>query len=110
MKQVEVKNVLTPTGEERNFTVEIVPFNRRNDDHVRFAFAYLDMLNKLPSELSSVSDAAQRFVELFVAHKAEDISNPDSVYSCIVKDIRAARTLFNDRELQKSLFDFFENA
>ena len=113
MKQLEkvtLKNVLCEDGSQKNITVEIVPFSRRNDDHVDFAFAYSDMLGRIPSPFRDMTDVAIRAVELFVVHKEEDALDVNSDYYLVHKDKRAARTLLNTPSLQQALFDFFENA
>jgi len=68
LREVTLKNVVTPDG-ETSLTVKVLPFNKRNDDHVDFAFAYMDMLGRVPSKFQNVSDAAKGYVELFMAHK-----------------------------------------
>lgn len=108
-EHVELKNVITPDG-VKNVTVELVPFNYRNNEHTEFAFALADMMGRMPSPFSSINDAAKRFVELFMVHKEEDANNPNSDYSLVINDLRASRTLYNNATHQKQLFDFFENA
>ena len=111
LEKITLKNVAMSDGTEQNLTVEVVPFNRRNDDHVDFALAYSDMLAKLPSPFKTVTDAAVRAVELFMVHKEEDANDINSPYYAVHADKRAARILFNTSStLQKSIFDFFENA
>lgn len=110
LEKMTLKNVLCEDGTQKNVTVEIVPFNRRNDEHVDFAFAYSDMLGGLPSPFKSMSDVAVRAVELFMVHKEDDAFNTSSDYFIVRKDKRAARTLFGNPILQKAVFDFFENA
>lgn len=107
--KMELKNVLTPDG-ERNITVQIVPFNRRNDAHVEFAFAYGDMCGRAPSEFRNMSDAAKRFAELFIVHKADDLKDANSDISCVLHDVRACRTAFLNPDVQKQLNDFFDYA
>lgn len=109
LEKLELRNVLTSNG-DANIVVELVPFNRRNDDHVDFALAYADMLGRMPSEFRNMSDAAVRAVELFVVHKEEDANNAESDFSYVRADKRAARTVLNSMALQKALADFFENA
>lgn len=108
-EKVTLKNVLTPEG-EKDIEVQIVPFNRRNDDHVDFAFACADMYGHQPSEFKNVSEASRRFVSLFMVHKDEDTSNPNSDYACVLSDLRACRTLYHTPSFQKQLQDFFVNA
>jgi hypothetical protein len=110
LEKVTLKNVLCEDGSSKNITVEIVPFSRRNDDHVDFAFGYSDMLGQAPSPFRSLSDVAVRAVELFMVHKEDDAMDVNSDYYLVRKDKRAARTLLNTPSLQKSIFDFFENA
>lgn len=105
-EKVELKKVLC--GEvEKDITVEIVPFNRRNDDHVDFALATSDMLGRLPSDFHSMSDAARRCAELFIVHTEAQANDPTSDYSYILNDKRACRLLFNTASIQKALADFF---
>ncbi len=106
LEKVELKKVLTADG-EKDITVEIVKFNRRNDDHVDFALALADMYGGLPSPFKTLTDAAVRSVELFVAHKEEEAKDPASDFSLVHNDKRAARILFNTDSLQKDLNDFF---
>lgn len=107
---LELKNVLMSDGSQKNVTVQIVPFNRRNDDHVDFAFAYVDMLSRVPSPFSTITDAAVRAVELFVAHKEAESKDVNSDFYAVVHDKRAARIVLNEPSLQASLGAFFENA
>jgi len=109
MTKVELKRVITPDGEQ-DLTVEVVPFNRRNDDHVDFAFAYMDMLGRVPSKFANVSEAARGYVDLFMAHKEEDAVDANSSFACVRKDVRASRVLFHQPKAQKELQDFFGNA
>lgn len=106
MEKITLKKVLTADG-EKDITVEVVPFNRRNDDHVDFALAAADMYGRMPSEFRNVTDAAIRCVELFMVHKEADAANPESDYALVHADKRAARTLFNHPAIQKGLSDFF---
>lgn len=108
-EKVTLKNVMCEDG-EKDITVEIVPFNRRNDDHVDFAFAVSDMFNRLPSEFRNVSEVAKRFVEVFMVHTEEQANDPKSDFSLVYNDTRAARTLYNTPSVQKQLSDFFVNA
>lgn len=108
-EKVLLKNVNTPAG-DKDITVEIVPFSKRNDDHVDFAYAVSDMFNRFPSEFRNISDAARRCVELFVVHTEEQSNDPNSDFSLVYNDTRAARTLYNTASLQKQLSDFFVNA
>lgn len=109
-EKIELKNVLTEDGSQKNITVEVVPFDRRKDEHVEFAFAYSDMLSRMPSVFSTMTDAAVRAVELFMVHKEADEKTPTSDFYLVHADKRAARTLLNNSSLTKELFDFFENA
>jgi len=108
-EKVVLRNVLVG-NEEKDVTVEIVPFNRRNDEHVDFALGVMDMFGRVPSEFRNITDAAQRAVELFVVHKADDTVENKLIYDSVRNDKRAARFLFNTPSIQKSLNDFFENA
>lgn len=113
MKQFEkitLKNVAVNDNEEKDFIVELVPFNRRNDEHVDFAFAYSDMLARLPSVFGSITDVAVRAVEIFMVHKEDEAMDVNSVYYAVHNDKRAARTLLHTPSLQKAIADFFENA
>lgn len=109
-RKVELKNVLFGQTGAQDITVEVVPFNRRNDDHVEFAYAYSDMLFRAPSEFENISQAARRYVAMFMVHKVEDETNPDSNLNKVLGDLRACRILFNQPETQKEFQDFFENA
>lgn len=105
-EKVELKKVLC--GEvEKDITVEIVPFNRRNDDHVDFALAMSDMLGRMPSDFHSISDAARRCAELFIVHTEAQANDPASDYSYVLNDKRACRLLLNTASIQKALADFF---
>lgn len=108
-EKVTLKNVKTADG-EKDITVEIVPFNRRNDDHVDFAFGVSDMFGRMPSDFRNVSDAARRCVELFVVHTEEEANDPNSDFSLVRDDTRAARTLYSTASIQKAMSDFFANA
>lgn len=109
LTKVELKNVICGP-EDRDLTVEIVNFDRRNDDHVTFAFDYADFLHKSASPFTSQNEAARKFVQLFMAHKADDETNQDSTFSYVYNDLRASRTLFFTPEFQKQLVDFLTNA
>lgn len=109
-EKLELKNVLMQDGSSKNITVEIIPFNRRDDAHVDFAFAYADMLGRMPSPFSTATDAALRAVELFVVHKEAEAKNPESDFYAVAHDKRAARLVLNAPGLQDSLGAFFENA
>lgn len=108
-RKITLKNVKTETG-YKDITVEVVPFNDRNDAHVEFAFGVTDMTGRLPSPYANINEAARAYVELFVVHKEEELRNPLSDVSLVRADLRAARTLFNNPGFQKELRDFFENA
>lgn len=110
METVELKNVLFGDNGQENITVKVVPFNRRDDDHVEFAYAYSDMLYRAPSPFKTVSDAAREYVRLFMVHTKEDEAKADSIFSRIYGDLRACRTLFHQNNIQQALNDFFENA
>lgn len=105
-EKVELKKVLCG-GIEKDLTVEIVPFNRRNDDHVDFALATADLLGRMPSEFRSITDAARRCAELFIVHTEAQANDATSDYSYVLNDKRACRVLFNTPSIQKSLNDFF---
>lgn len=109
-EKIILKNVLVDGDTQKDVTVELVPFSRRNDEHVDFAFGYSDMLSRVPSEFHSLTDVAVRAVELFMVHKEEDANNDKSDFYLVRNDKRAARTLLNTPSLQKALFSFFENA
>lgn len=104
-----LKNVLCPEG-QRDINVQVTDFDRRKDAHVDFAYAYADMLGRVPSKFSNVSDAAREYVTLFMHHKQEDELDAGSDYTCVLKDLRACRTLFHQPDVQKQLQDFFVNA
>lgn len=110
LEEVELKNVLVRGGTKEKIKVKILPFDRYNDEHVEFAYAYSDMLYRAPSEFKTVSDAARAYVRLFVAHTQEDGKNEDSDFSKVHNDLRACRTLFNQDNIMLALNDFFENA
>lgn len=105
--KIILQNVLSGQNNEEDLDVEVVSFNRRNDDHVEFAFSYSDMLLKAPSDFRNISDAARRYVDLFMVHKAEDETNPESTYNKVRGDLKACRTLFHQPKIQKDLNDFF---
>lgn len=107
---VELKNVLFGTDGKENISVEVVPFNPRNDDHVDFAYTYADMLSGAPAAFENISQCARRYVELFMAHTTEDITNENSKFRKVYGDLRASRTLFHQPDMQKALQDFFEPA
>nr|DAL72683.1 MAG TPA: hypothetical protein [Caudoviricetes sp.] len=109
-RKVELKNVLFGTTGSQDITAEVIPFNRRNDDHVEFAYAYSDMLFRAPSEFENISQAARKYVALFMVHRSEDELNPESNFNKVLRDLRACRILFNQAETQKEFQDFFENA
>lgn len=109
LRKVTLKNVLTPTG-ERDIEAQVVPFDRRKDEHTDFAYAYIDMLGRMPSEFRNMSDASKAYVRQFMVHKAEDEKNPESDFACVLSDTRAARTLLNTDETQQEFHAFFENA
>lgn len=109
LEKVEIKGVICPVG-ERDITVEVIPFNRRNDEHVEFAYSYSDMLYRVPSDFKNVSEAARKYAAMFIAYKEEDLTNPESDYNTICADTRACRTLFYKENFQKALQGFFEIA
>lgn len=108
-RKVTLKKVLNAEDVEVDFEVEVVPFSRRNDQHVQFVFDYLDMLGKRPSPFATESDAARAYVELFMRGTAEDMENPASAKRCVLADLRAARTLLYQPETQKEFSTFFMN-
>lgn len=107
---VELKNVLLKGGGSENITVKVVPFNRYNNSHVEFAYAYSDMLYRAPSDFTNVSEASKAYVKLFMVHKEEDEKNPESDFSKVYNDLRACRTLFHQDKISLDLNNFFENA
>ena len=109
MGSIVLKNVLTPEG-ERDITADVVPFSRRNDAHVDFAYAYADMMGRMPSRFGNLTDVSRGYVELFMVHKEDDAKNSESDYSCVLSDVRACRTLFHQEDAQKSFHGFFANA
>ena len=111
LKEVELKNVLIKaTRTTENLKVKVIPFDRYNDDHVEFAYAYSDMLYRVPSKFKTMDDASKGYVKLFVEHKFEDEKDEKSTFSKVLKDLRACRTLFNSDDVSMSFTDFFENA
>ena len=109
MVTVELRKVLTPEG-ERDIKVQVEPFNRRKEAHTDFAFAFMDMLGRMPSEYKNMTEVARGYVETFMAHKAEHADDPNSDFACVLSDARACRTLFNNPVAQKQFSDFFANA
>lgn len=109
LETVELKNVITSDGEQ-DIAVQVVPFDKRNDDHVDFAFAFIDMAGGGRSAFSNASEASRRYVELFMKHTVDDESNQNSDFNKVRKDLRAARTLFFQPNIQNALKDFFANA
>lgn len=106
-RKVELKNVIFGTTGSQDIIVEVIPFDRRNDEHVEFAFAYSDMLMRAPSEFENISQAARKYVTLFMVHTAEDETNENSNFLKVVGDLRACRILFNNVHTQKEFSDFF---
>lgn len=109
LREVSLKNVLTPDG-ERDIVAKVVPFSRRNEDHVQFAFDFADMLGGSPSRFKNQSEAARGYVETFMSRTVGEESDPSSDYSCVYSDLRAARVLFFQSETRKEFDDFFVNA
>lgn len=109
-KEVELKNVILKNGKTKDMSVKVVPFDRSNNTHVGFAFAYSDMIYRMPSDFKNVSEAAQAYCAIFMVHKTEDETNENSDFNTVLNDLRAARTLFHQPEIQKELNDFFANA
>jgi hypothetical protein len=108
---VELKNVLIKkTRTSENLSVQVVPFDRYDDSHVEFAYAYSDMLYRAPSKFKTVDDASRGYVQTFLARKEEDLTNEDSTFNKVLHDTRACRTLFNSEVVMIALTDFFENA
>lgn len=108
LEKVELKNVLFDGGQE-DLTVEVMPFDRYDEKHTEFAYAYSDMLCKIQSELTSVSEASRAYVCIFMVHTIEDKKNRTSSFNKVLGDLRACRSLFHQPEVLKSLNDFFEN-
>jgi hypothetical protein len=108
LRKVTLKSVLTPTS-SKDIEVEVMPFNRRNDAHVTFAFNYVDMLNRTPSPFKTESDAAKEYAALFMAHKEEELKDENSNISCVLSDLRACRTLLFQPDTQAELHSFFVN-
>lgn len=108
--KVELKNVLFGDRQSKDITVEVVPFDRYDEAHVAFAYSYSDMLFRAPSPFKSISDAAQAYVLLFMAHSEEDKANASSDINLVLGDLRACRTLFHQPDIAKALDDFFANA
>ncbi len=111
LQEIELKNVLVKKSRtSEDLKVKVVPFDRYNDKHVEFAYAYSDMVYRAPSTFTSIDDAARAYVKLFLVHTEEDEKNEDSVYNKVARDTRACRTIFNQDVIMAELEDFFENA
>lgn len=110
LQEVELKNVLIKGKNPENIKVKVVPFDRYNEKHVEFAYAYSDMLYRAPSTFSNVSEASKAYVRIFVAHTEADEKNKESDYNKVLSDLRAARSIFNQDAIMLALNDFFENA
>lgn len=108
-REIELTNVMTPSG-TKDIKVTVVPFDRRDDNHVKFAFDVSDMMNGLPSPYRTQSEAAQAYVMFFMAHKDEDTKDENSDFMCVIKDLRASRILFMRPEVTKEFNDFFNLA
>lgn len=109
LKSITLKNVLIKeTRTEEDVTVQIIPFDKFDDDHVEFAYAYSDMLYRAPSKFKNMDDAARGYVKTFVAY--EDENDKNSPYAKVAQDLRACRTLFNQDDIALALASFFENA
>lgn len=109
-EKVELKNVLYGDKQRKDITVEVMPFDPYNDEHVEFAYAYSDMLYRAPSMFKNISDVARAYVQMFMVHTKEQEAQPESNYNLVVNDLRACRTLFNREGIMLALNDFFENA
>ena len=110
VETVELKNVMFGDGQKKDVSVDVVPFDPYNDDHVEFAYGYSDMLFRAPSAFKNISEAARGYVALFMVHTREQETQADSTYNMVLKDTRACRTLFNREGIMLALNDFFENA
>lgn len=109
--EVEFDEVVIPNvidgDSERDITVQVIPFNRRDDSHVEFAYAFSDMLYRAPSRFRDISEAARSYVTLFMRHTKEESNSAGSDFNLIMNDLRACRILFNHPKIQKDLNDFF---
>jgi len=111
VEEIELKNVLVKkTRTTENLKVKVIPFDRYNDKHVEFAYAYSDMLYRAPSSFTNVDDTSRAYVKLFLVHKEAEEKKDDSVFTKVSQDLRACRTLFNQDNIMGALNDFFENA
>jgi hypothetical protein len=110
LKEIEVKNVLVRGKEPETLRVKVVPFDRYNDKHVEFAYAYSDMLYRAPSVFKNVSDVSRGYVQIFVSHTDADAKEAGTAFSKVANDLRSCRTLFNQDDIMSALSDFFENA
>ena len=110
LQEIELKNVLIKGKGAENITVKVVPFDRYNDKHVEFAYAYSDMLFRAPSSFTNVSEASKAYVRLFVVHTEIEEKDKESTYNKVLADLRASRSLFNQDAIMLALNDFFENA
>lgn len=111
--EVDLKNVYSKDCERELVKAKLVPFNRRNDEHVDFVLAYADFLARVPNDkfgFADANDVARKFTELFMVHKEDDLKDVSSDFSCVLGDKRAMRTLLYNITFQKQMSDFFENA
>lgn len=112
--KIELKNVLmrdesgNPT-DEKNLTVEVMPFSRRNDAHTRYAYDFADMMNGIKSTYADLVDAAKGYVDIFLCRQS-DMAEQMEVYNAVRADIRAARTLLMHPNVQDAIQAFFTNA
>jgi len=109
--KVELLNVLVKkTRTTENITVDVVPFDRFNDAHVEFAYAYSDMLYRAPSSFKTVDDTSRAYAKLFVVHEQDEEKVETSTLYKVLNDLRACRTLFNQEKITSDIVNFFENA
>lgn len=109
-QKITLKNVMYGNDSEKDIDVEVLPFNRRNDAHVEFAYAYSDMLFRLPSAYKDVSEISRAYVAIFMVRTKEQEQTEDSDFTLVYNDLRACRTLFNQPGIQQALNDFLGNA
>lgn len=109
-ESIELKKVLVKGLEPKTITVEVVPFDPYNDEHVEFSYAYSDMLYRMPSAFKDVSEASRTYVKKFMVHTGEDEDNAESDFNRVYNDLRACRVLFHKETISKALNDFFANA
>lgn len=108
MTQIELKNVLFG-DEDKNVTVEVMSFSRKNESHVRFAYDVTDMMSGGKSKFYDMSDAARGYVDIFLCRQTENEESM-TVYNAVRNDLRAARTLLMHPTFQEDLDRFFVNA